>query len=143
VQRILQALPRFASIDGAVEYVREELDTLLPGWSSTHAAEIEEARTAVARQFEKIEILHTHSVIRRRTPWYFGPAPGGKHWPALRGYLLNEKKWALKDVNAIDEASNEIVSLLENPRDPTKVQFSCRGLVVGHVQAGKIGRAHV
>lgn len=137
VQRILQALPRFASIDGAVEYVREELDTLLPGWSSTHAAEIEEARTAVARQFEKIEILHTHSVIRRRTPWYFGPAPGGKHWPALRGYLLNEKKWALKDVNAIDEASNEIVSLLENPRDPTKVQFSCRGLVVGHVQAGK------
>src|SRR5690606_23664202 len=32
------------------------------------------------------------------------------------------------------EASNEIVSLLE---DPSKEQFSCRGMVVGHVQSGK------
>ncbi|MCZ8099851.1 MAG: endonuclease, partial [Burkholderiales bacterium] len=59
------------------------------------------------------------------------------HWPALKGFLLNEKNWHEDDVRGIDEASNEVVSLLENPRDPARSQFSCRGLVVGHVQSGK------
>ncbi|MFN3847764.1 MAG: beta-1,4-mannanase, partial [Paracoccaceae bacterium] len=49
----------------------------------------------------------------------------------------NEKKWHEDDVRGIDDASNEVVSLLENPRDPARSQFSCRGLVVGHVQSGK------
>ena len=37
-------------------------------------------------------------------------------------------------MDSIDQASNEIVSLLENPAGE---HFSCRGLVVGHVQSGK------
>src|SRR5690606_13969853 len=87
--------------------------------------------------FEQIEILHSHSVIRKRPEWYFGPRPSDLHWPAVKSFLLNEKKWHEDDVRGIDDASNEVVSLLENPRDPARSQFSCRGLVVGHVQSGK------
>lgn len=137
VERILQALPRIGSLDAAIETVRQELDVLVPGLSKGLEAEINEAREIVARQFERIEILHTHSVICRRPQWYFGPKPTDLHWPAVHAFLLNEKKWPEDDVDGIDEASNEVVSLLDNPRDPTRQQFSCRGLVVGHVQSGK------
>jgi hypothetical protein len=137
IERIRQALPRHGDLNAAIAAVRKELDTLDPGLSERLCAEIEEARDFVAREFERIEILHTHSVIRKRPQWYFGPKPSNLHWPAVEAYLLNEKKWPENDVRGIDEASNEVVSLLENPRDLTKPQFSCRGLVVGHVQSGK------
>lgn len=137
VERILQALPRVGKLDAAVETIQQELDVLAPGLSKGLEAEISEAREIVARQFERIEILHTHSVIRRRPQWYFGPRPTDLHWPAVRGFLLSDKKWPQEDVDGIDESSNEVVSLLENPRDPRRTQYSCRGLVVGHVQSGK------
>ncbi len=137
VERIRQALPRHGSIEAAVTAVRQELDTLFPGLSNQLARELEEAREAVSREFERIEILHRHSVIAKRSQWYFGPRESDLHWPAVKSYLLNEKKWPEPDVASIDDASNEVVSLLENPRDPAKPQFSCRGLVVGHVQSGK------
>src|SRR5690606_32211029 len=55
------------------------------------------------------------------------------HWPALRQFLIG-KGWDEDDVRGIDDASNEVVSLLDNPR---QAHFGCRGLVVGHVQSGK------
>ena len=73
-------------------------------------------------------------MIRQRPQWYFGPKPADIHWPAVRDFLLKAKGWTEDDVEAIDEASNEVVSLLDNP---TQARFSCRGLVVGHVQSGK------
>ncbi len=137
IERIRQALPRFRDLNEAVAAVIEELETLSPGLPQQLANEINEAREAVSRDFEKIEILHTHSVIKKRPQWYFGPRPTDLHWPALKAFLLNDKKWPEADVSGIDDASNEVVSLLENPRDPANPQFSCRGLVVGHVQSGK------
>jgi hypothetical protein len=137
IERIRQALPRYANLDAAVVAVRKELETLVPGLSSQLSAEIDEAREFVAKEFERIEILHTHSVIQKRPQWYFGSKPTDLHWPSIKAYLMNEKKWPEGDVAGIDNASNEVVSLLQNPLDPTKSQFSCRGLVVGHVQSGK------
>lgn len=137
VERIRQALPRHGSLDNAVAAVRSELDVLSPGLANQLSAEIAEAAGIVAREFEQIEILHRHSVISRRARWYLGPRPSDLHWPALKAFLLNEKKWHEDEVRSIDDASNEVVSLLENPLDPAKSQFSCRGLVVGHVQSGK------
>ena len=93
-----------------------------------------EARHIVAKQFDEIEVLHRLSLTRRRPPWYCGPTSGDIHWPALQDYLLEAKSWAVEDVRAIDDASTEVVSLLSDPNQP---QFSCRGLVVGHVQSGK------
>ena len=121
-------------MDAAVEKVKEQLDKLAPGFARERDAELSEARALAAKQFEQIEVLHRHSLIERRPQWYFGPTVGDRHWPALRAYLTDVKRWPENDVAAIDDASNEVVSLLENPAKP---QFSCRGLVVGHVQSGK------
>ncbi len=137
VERIRQALPRHGSFAAAVVAVRDELETLSPGLAGQLAAEIDEARIFVMREFEQIEILHAHSVIQKRPQWYFGPKPSDLHWPAVKAYLLNEKKWLDSDVRGIDEASNEVVSLLDNPCAIDRSQFSCRGLVVGYVQSGK------
>ncbi|WP_018000093.1 Z1 domain-containing protein [Paracoccus sp. TD-10] len=137
VERIRQALPRHGNLESAVAAVRTELDLLSPGLAANLSGEIDEAAAIVTREFEQIEILHSHSVIRKRPEWYFGPRPSDLHWPAVKSFLLNEKKWHEDDVHGIDDASNEVVSLLENPRDPARSQFSCRGLVVGHVQSGK------
>lgn len=133
-RRISQALPRATDLDAAINEVRDGLDTLNPGLSETLSGEFAEARELLERQFEGIEILHNCSVLRSRPQWYFGPKPSDLHWPAVREFLLNAKGWSEKDVGGIDEASNEVVSLIGNP---TEHQFSCRGLVVGHVQSGK------
>ena len=137
VERIRQALPRHGDVDSAVAAVRAEIDLLYPGLANNLSAEIDEAARIVEREFEQIEILHSHSVIRKRPRWYFGPRPSDLHWPAVKAFLLNEKEWHEDDVRGIDDASSEVVSLLENPRDPARSQFSCRGLVIGHVQSGK------
>ena len=134
VRQILQVLPRVKDLDAAIEDVRQGLDNLVPGLSENLSAEISEARELVERQFDRIEILHNHSVLRSRPQWYFGPKPTDLHWPAVREFLLNAKGWPKEDIDGIDEASNEVVSLLENPAQD---RFSGRGLVVGHVQSGK------
>lgn len=78
--------------------------------------------------------MRRHSILREREEWYAGPQPGDYHWPALKTYLTGTKKWDQDAVEAIDEASNEVVSLIENPANSL---FSSRGLVVGYVQSGK------
>lgn len=133
-ERISQAMSRFPDLDSAVDSIRQELDTLSPGLAEMLNTEIEEAKSLVALQFEQIEILHRYSVIKKRPQWYFGPKPSDLHWPAVRAYLVNGKGWNEEDVEGINEASNEVVSLLESPKQQ---QFSCRGLVLGYVQSGK------
>lgn len=134
VEQIRQALPRTKDLDAAVRDVRDGLETLMPGLAASLSDEISEARRIVELDFENVEILHRHSVFRKRTRWYFGPRPTDLHWPAFREFLLKGREWTERAVSSIDEASNEIVSLLENPAAES---FSCRGLVVGHVQSGK------
>jgi len=133
-ERISQAMPRFPDLDSAVDSVCQELDTLSPGLAISLAAEIEEAKALIVKQFEQIQILDRYSVIAKRPQWYFGPKPSDFHWPAVRGYLLTGKGWNKNDVEGINLASSEVVSLLEDPKMP---QFSCRGLVLGYVQSGK------
>ena len=131
---ILKTLPRSQDLGAAVEEVKAGLNALVPGLAEDLAAELEEACKRVAQRFEAIEILHTHSVIQKKPKWYFGPSPFDLHWPALESYLAKSKNWHPDDISTIDKASNEIVSLLG---DPKQKRFSYRGLVVGHVQSGK------
>lgn len=134
VKQILQALPGVGDLDAAVDDVRGGLEIMQVGLATQLSHEILEARQLVAKQFEAIEILHRHSVLQPRPQWYHGPTPADRHWPAVRDFLLRTKGWSPDDVELIDQASNEVVSLLDNPKQD---QFSCRGLVVGHVQSGK------
>ena len=131
---IRRALPESSGVDDAVEQVRVELAAIWPGIDADLDAELVEAREIVERQCGQIEVLRRHSVIRKRHRWYFGPSQTDRHWPRLRAYLEHVKGWPSESVAGIHEASNEIVSLLENPHQH---QFLCRGLVVGHVQSGK------
>lgn len=133
VRKILDVLPRVQDLDAAIKAVTDDLDVLLPGFSSSHTEDLRVARLEVEKQFEAIEILHRRSVIRKRPDWYFGPRPTDLHWPVLMQFLI-DRGWDRTDVEGIDDASNEVVSLLDNPRED---QFTCRGLVVGHVQSGK------
>jgi hypothetical protein len=137
VERLLQALPRVGNLDEAKKLVLDELEGWNPGLSKILQTEFAEAVEIVARQFENIEILQTHSLMRPRTQWYFGPKPTDLHWPAVREYLLNHKQWKETDAQRLDDNSNEVVSLLENPNTATTTRFSARGLVVGYVQSGK------
>ncbi|WP_262299014.1 Z1 domain-containing protein [Microvirga sesbaniae] len=58
---------------------------------------------------------------------------GWRLWPRYRQYL--EQEWSPVAVDKLDEATDEIISRLEDPRRPG--QWDRRGLVVGHVQSGK------
>ncbi|MEQ1673111.1 MAG: endonuclease, partial [Hyphomicrobium sp.] len=54
-------------------------------------------------------------------------------WGRYRQYL--ERGWSMVAVDALDESTNRILGLLEDPRRPG--QWDRRGMVVGHVQSGK------
>lgn len=58
-----------------------------------------------------------------------------RYWQRYQGYL--EKKLASDVVEALDQSTNDILGLLEDPRRDGS--WDRRGLVVGHVQSGKTG----
>mgnify|MGYP006269374105 CR=1 FL=1 len=95
---------------------------------------LEEAVQIVRKSLEDVVILRRNSLISERDYWYYGPGTSSKHWHALNSYLHNTKDWGENTFKSIDESSNEVVSLLDNP---AREEFSCRGLVVGYVQSGK------
>ena len=135
LEMVLNAMPGSNGLDAAVEKVRRQLQILDPELAAQRAGDLDRAAHLAALQFENAEVLHPHSVISKRPQWYFGPEPGDIHWPALKTYLADVKGWPATDVNSIDQASSEVVSLIESPTSSN--QFQCRGLVVGHVQSGK------
>lgn len=58
-----------------------------------------------------------------------------KYWPRYRQYL--EASLFPDGVNAMDRLTDEILGLLEDPKDNSLSCWDKRGLVVGHVQSGK------
>lgn len=67
-------------------------------------------------------------------PWLdAGRRKGWRYWPRLQQFL--ERKLAIDVVDALDQSTNDILGLLEDPRRPDA--WDRRGLVVGHVQSGK------
>lgn len=58
---------------------------------------------------------------------------GWRLWPRYRQFL--EKSWSPLAVDALDDATNQVLSRIEDPTRPGA--WDRRGLVVGHVQSGK------
>lgn len=58
-----------------------------------------------------------------------------RYWQRYRDFL--ESRMSIKAVDALDEATNKILELLEDPL--REGVWDRRGLVVGHVQSGKTG----
>ena len=60
------------------------------------------------------------------TDWFY--------WSQYKNLLIYDKHWVTSVVDKIDEDSTSILNRLGNPNQP---EFSKKGLVIGHVQAGK------
>jgi hypothetical protein len=69
-------------------------------------------------------------------PWYFGDRQRpGPFFRRYRDYLLDYESWGDTAVDALADATDEILEQLEDPHRPGP--WDRRGLVVGHVQSGK------
>lgn len=132
----LQA-PRYRTLKEAAEAFRRDFEVGIgEPMSERQVAALEEAFLLVKREVnDQVEILRRSSMFDPKPDWYAGPTLTDRHWPALSAYLVNAKGWSEETVQyTIGESSTEIVSMLGNP---ALNEFSCRGLVIGHVQSGK------
>lgn len=136
VRNIREKLPVYGTPEKCSAVLKDEIRGIMPTGTLDPAMEynIDAACEKVRASIEDVEILRPCSLIKPRDDWYTGPSATDLHWPALEGYLRNEKEWDGSTVDSIDSTSSEIISLLDNP---SKTQFRCRGLVVGYVQSGK------
>jgi hypothetical protein len=61
----------------------------------------------------------------------------GYYWLKQREYLMDRLGWNQADVGSLDDATDRILSHLEDPRPDGPAEFDVRGLVMGYVQSGK------
>lgn len=64
-------------------------------------------------------------------PWLSDAKPdiAWKHWNRYRDYLIREKLWNDRLINALDHASDKILDLMGDPRSDKP--FARRGLIIG------------
>jgi hypothetical protein len=71
-------------------------------------------------------------------PWFQDWDPSlGYYWGRQRSYLIDHMGWAVPDVGSLDDATDQILSYLEDSRPEGPPAFNVRGLVMGYVQSGK------
>ncbi|MGV2941936.1 Z1 domain-containing protein [Mesobacillus sp. LC4] len=82
-------------------------------------------------------ILMNHNDIEH-IPWLLAKKHSikFKYWNRYKKYLLSEKNWSPNVVNSLDDTSESIIELLEDPSVEGR-KYDRRGLVVGYVQSGK------
>lgn len=103
----------------------------------------EEHRDAVRVRWEEetaLPIRRVHILSERGGPraWFENWDPSaGYYWRQQRTYLIDHIGWARPDVESLDDATDRILSHLEDPRPEGPPEFSVRGLVMGYVQSGK------
>jgi Z1 domain len=112
--RAVKALRQFGANDSLVHLVTER-----------HAAE-----SLRIRNLDEPPTVYRDG----RETWYTGPdMERDRNWPALVE-TLRRKHFDQTNIDAVDESSTKIVSLLDHPKQE---KFRARGLVVGFVQSGK------
>lgn len=66
--------------------------------------------------------------------WYTGPLAQDRNWAALRTFLEQNLKWETSTLDPVDQASTKVVAYTPQPSRPN---WTAKGLVVGYVQSGK------
>lgn len=61
----------------------------------------------------------------------------GYYWRRQRSYLIDRIGWDQAAVGSLDDATDRILSHLEDPSPQGPGEFDVRGLVMGYVQSGK------
>jgi Z1 domain len=90
-------------------------------------------------QWKKVTITveKPHILKKESTENWYNPKmklTKGFFWQRYKSYL-NEKNWPNSAIDAIDNSTDQILSLLGNPE--SEKSFDKRGLVLGYVQSGK------
>lgn len=132
--QIRSFLPSSGSVEDAAARVRESIEAIGMAFTPDQLQALDEAAHLVTQSLRPIEVLQKHSILEPHHSWYLGTGHHSKHWMALRTYIAETKGWGEDTAEKIHASSDEVVSLLADPR---MKQFQYRGLVVGYVQSGK------
>ncbi len=93
------------------------------------------AKASLQAKVDKVAYVKRIAFRFGRENWYAGPSDDSETWNGLKRLLVDSGRTEA-DISRVDEESNAVVSLLDNPG---RAKFSTRGLVVGYVQSGKTG----
>lgn len=128
-----------APIDAAeqtIEDMRPSLQTLFPAVSDDHMYKLVggEAMKAIAVEIDPPVILAPDF-----KPWFMDSVASGdvrlERWYSYKQFLTIDKGFAPQVLDALDQASNDVVDLLGDPSQ--EGSWKRRGLVIGDVQSGK------
>jgi hypothetical protein len=130
-------------IDSYLRVVRTQIDalgiSLAEALSSVPMAIRDEIRIRfeeeTALPIRRVSILSGQGGPRA---WFDAWDPSsGFYWRRLRSHMVDYQNWATPDVESLDDATDKVLSHLEDPRPEGPSEFRVRGLVMGYVQSGK------
>lgn len=108
-------------------------------WFATHtkysSEDIDRLNAEFQERLERAQVGYPPQIIAppQREPWYPGPLPDDRYWPALReqlsGGVIPEDQ-----IEKLHEATSKVIAYTHPPTDS---RWSTKGLVVGYVQSGK------
>jgi hypothetical protein len=121
--------------------IRRKADTVLAVMAVEHP-ELANERDRLIRHVENLcnIVLGREMVLQdqRNHQLWLPNAKGSvnwRFWARYRDYLLEDLNWSTTVVNRLDEFTDRILGLVENPK--REGAWDCRGMVVGQVQSGK------
>jgi hypothetical protein len=90
---------------------------------------------------ERVPIRRVSAISEKEVnKWFLGgdyDYREGHSWLQLRKFLIEERGRSESEIDSLDQASNEIISRLDDPRSCAEGGSKVKGLVIGHVQSGK------
>lgn len=131
--RVLRAA--VAGTELTEEQIRQAADTYLVFLPADHRTQVVDRWLADRIELAPAAILRGQG---GRRAWFEDYDPtDGYHWRRLREYLLTEKGRSESIVDSLDQTSDQILEMLEDPRPQGPADFRVKGLVIGYVQSGK------
>ena len=119
-------------MDALGEPLQEALSAIPPEYRESVRIRYEEE---TALPIRRAQVLSGHGGPRA---WFRNWDPSeGYYWRRQRSYLLDHLGWAQPDIASLDDATDLVLSHLEDPRPSGPAEFRVRGLVMGYVQSGK------
>ncbi|PWK47909.1 Z1 domain-containing protein [Pleionea mediterranea] len=122
-----------------------------PNWSHTHPnseirrKDILQKMNFTNEEIKSINLLNPYHDKSKKTivitdefdHWYPGESPQLRFYWEHYASLLKNNNWPLTSIIRLDEATDEIITRLDNPLRKDDKRKAARGLVVGYVQSGK------
>lgn len=130
-------------VEDYLRVVRVQIDALHCSIDQALVVVPDQYRETVRIRWEEetalpIRRVHVLSGSGGPRAWFTSWDPSqGYYWRRQRAWLIDALGRSQADVGSIDDATDRILSHLEDPRPSGPVEFNVRGLVMGYVQSGK------